>query len=36
MFLKIAFSGQPVRKFLGNQFVEAYIHGNTQVERNNL
>jgi hypothetical protein len=32
MFLKIAFPGQRKRKFTGNRFVEAHIHGNAEVK----
>jgi hypothetical protein len=36
VFLKIAFPGQPIWKFLANRFVEAQIHGKSQVKRNRL
>jgi hypothetical protein len=33
---EVAFPGQLIWKFLGNRFVEAHIHGNTQAKETGL
>jgi hypothetical protein len=33
---EVAFSGQQIWKFLGNQFVEEHIHGNIQATETEL